>query len=74
MKSDQNPALPRITAEDYDLSPQRYELRDGNQPDAPPCPYGNRYKWIGYDKQEQKYVRFTTSVFKRLIKEIDSGR
>ena len=64
--------LPVITAEVFNLSPERYELRKGTLPDAPPCPYGHRYKWIGYDKKELKYVRVTTSVFKRLIREVDS--
>ena len=71
MDTKQNPSLPRITAEVFDQAPERYELRDGSTPDAPPCPYGNRYKWIGYDKKEEKYVRFTTSVFKRLVKDLE---
>ena len=61
-----------ITAEVFNLSPDRYELRKGTLPDAPPCPYGHRFKWIGYDKQEMQYVRVTKSVFKRLINKLDS--
>lgn len=60
-----------ITAEVFNLSPDRYELRKGTLPDAPPCPYGHRFKWIGYDKQEMQYVRVTKSVFKRLISKLD---
>ena len=43
--------LPVITAEIFDLSPKRYELCKGTLPDAPPCPYGHRFKWIGFDKK-----------------------
>ncbi len=60
--------LPVITASVYHLFPDRYELRSGSRPDAPPCPYGHRFKWIGYDKKEMKYVRVTKSVFKHLIR------
>lgn len=59
--------LPVITAEVYNLTPDRYELRKGTRPDAPPCPFGHRFKWIGFDKKEMKYVRVTKSVFKKLI-------
>ena len=65
--------LPVITAEAYHLSPDRYELRKGTLPDAPPCPFGHRFKWIGFDKTEMKYVRVTKSVFKRLINELDEN-
>jgi len=58
--------LPVITAEAFNLSPGRYELRPGNLPDAPPCPYGNCFKWIGFDKEEKQYVWFTKSVLKKL--------
>ena len=63
--------LPVITAEIFNLSPDRFELRKGTSSDAPPCPFGHRFKWIGFDKKEMKYVRFTNSVFKRLIKQLD---
>ena len=53
--------------ETYLSHPGRYELRPGNQPDAPHCPYGNKYQWIGYDLVSKEYVRFTKSVFKLLI-------
>lgn len=63
--------LPVITAEIYNNSPDRFELRKGTHPDAPPCPYGNQFKWIGFDKQEKKYIRVTKSVFKKLINQLD---
>lgn len=61
--------MKRINHTLYTSDPDRYELRSGDDSKAPKCPYGNTYKWIGYDKQEQQYVRFTTSVFKQLIKQ-----
>jgi len=60
-----------VGAREYNLSPTRYELRQGTLADAPSCPYGNRFEWIGYDKKEMKYVRFTKSVFKKIIKKLD---
>ena len=54
--------------QEYRSEPERYEIRSGSLADAPSCPYGNRYQWIGYDLLEQEYVRFTKSVFKILIK------
>ncbi len=62
-------SLPVITAKIYNQSPDRYELRSGSVSDAPSCPYGNRYEWIGYDKVEKEYVRFSKSVFKRLVRD-----
>ena len=59
--------LPVVTSAEFNLMPERYELRNGNLPDAPPCPYGNSYKWIGYDKENRRYVKVTKSVFKKLI-------
>ncbi|MFT4535356.1 MAG: hypothetical protein ACJA1A_001933 [Saprospiraceae bacterium] len=63
--------LPVISAEMFNLRPGRYEIRKGTFPDAPPCPFGHRFKWIGYDMEEMKYVRVTKSVFKRLIADLD---
>lgn len=60
--------LPVITAKEYNLSPDRYELRKGSAADAPLCPFGNHFEWIGFDKENKNYVRFTKSIFKRLIK------
>lgn len=63
--------LPVITGPVFDLAPDRYQLRKGTLEDAPPCPFGHRFKWIGYDSEKEKYVRVTKSVFKRLINGLD---
>lgn len=55
--------------EEYLLTPTRYELRPGSAEGAPPCPYGNQFEWIGYDKEMGVYVRFTKSVFKLLVRQ-----
>lgn len=57
----------RVTAVEFEHAPERYELRSGATEGAPPCPYGNQLEWVGYDIQKQEYVRFTKSVFKRLL-------
>jgi len=57
----------RVNSETFNLEPTRYELRSGSEPDAPNCPFGNRYQWIGFDLKTGEYVRFTKSVFKRLV-------
>ena len=61
------PELKRIRKVEYDIDPNRYELRDGREINAPLCPYGNHYKWIGFDLKTNEYVRFAKSVFKLLI-------
>lgn len=63
--------IPVITSEVYNLDPDRYELRKGNSEGAPLCPYGNHFKWIGFDKKSKRYIRVTKSVFKRLILLLD---
>ncbi len=63
--------LPVITSEVYELDPTRYELRKGNTEGAPLCPFGNHFKWIGYDTKTKSYIRVTKSVFKRLILLLD---
>lgn len=60
----------KVTMADYKAEPVRYELRAGSVADAPNCPYGNRYQWIGYDLDSAEYVRFTESVFKLLVNQI----
>jgi len=60
----------RVNSEAFKLEPTRYELRAGSEPNAPNCPFGNRYEWIGFDLKTGEYVRFTKSVFKRLVAEI----
>lgn len=66
------PFLRRVTMAAYRLNPERYELRSGREKAAHACPYGNRYTWIGYDLEDRAYVRFTKSVFKKLIKGKDA--
>ena len=44
-----NNMLRKVNKETYLQQPDRYELRRGNAPDAPLCPYGNHFEWIGYD-------------------------
>ena len=61
----------KVTMEDYLLEPDRYELRSGPEEGAPNCPYGNHYQWIGYDLDGKEYVRFTKSVFKKLVKNVE---
>ncbi len=60
----------KITKQAYLIQPDRYELRKGTTPGAPLCPYGNHYQWVGYDIEEQEYVRFTKSVFKKIIQQV----
>ena len=59
--------LRKIDMQTYLANPDRYELRTGSETGAPSCPYGNHYQWIGYDRDQDQYVRFTKSVFKKLI-------
>lgn len=61
--------LSKVDMATYLRAPNRYELRSGQVDDAPSCPYGNKYEWIGFDRESQNYVRFTKSVFKKLIQE-----
>jgi len=61
----------KVNMEEYLLDPNRYELRTGDREDAPLCPYGNQYQWIGFDLKEAEYLRFTKSVFKKLVREKD---
>lgn len=67
MDTSSNTELRKITSDLYQKEPNRYELRNGNTSDAPKCPYGNTYKWIGFDLVNREYVRFTTSVFKQIM-------
>lgn len=57
----------RIDSITYSINTSRYELVPGSIAGAPLCPYGNQFKWIGYDKKLKENVRFTKSVFKKLI-------
>lgn len=58
----------QVIMEEYLKQPNRYELRSGKTEGAPLCPYGNHFQWIGFDKEANEYVRFSKSVFKKLIK------
>ena len=61
------PELKRIRKVEYDIDPNRYELRSGSETNAPLCPYGNIYEWVVFDLKANEYVRFAKSVFKLLI-------
>jgi len=67
-----NTPLRKVNMELFLKNPDRYELRSGLADDAPSCPYGNKYQWIGFDKETQSYVRFTKSVFKKLVQLIEN--
>lgn len=62
-------SLTRVDSKTFNENPKRYELVSGNTKGAPTCPYGNQYEWVGFDKIDKKFVRFTKSIFKKLIKE-----
>lgn len=64
-------SLRKVNMEMYLVSPERYELRSGHEENAPLCPYGNHYEWIGFDKETNEYIRVTKSVFKKLVREIE---
>lgn len=59
--------------QEFLLEPTRYELKSGAVENAPLCPYGNQYQWVGFDKKNNEFVRFTKSVFKKLIKLKEHG-
>ena len=59
----------KVNMSEYLLDPSRYQLRSGKEPNAPLCPYGNHYKWIGFDNLTNEYIRFTKSVFKHIIQQ-----
>ena len=61
--------MDKVTAALYQQHPEGYTLVPGHQEGAPPCPYGNVQKWVGYDTTEQKFIRFTKSVFKQLVQQ-----
>ena len=55
--------MEKVTAEMYQQDPDRYTLVSGHEEGSPTCPYGNMQQWVGYDRAEDKFIRFTTSVF-----------
>lgn len=62
----------RVIMEEFLKQPDRYELRSGSSEGAPLCPFSNHFQWIGYDKEAAEYVRFSKSVFKKLIQKSES--
>ena len=58
----------KIYLEDFDSS--RYILRVGF-PDFPSCPYGHRFKSLGYDLQNKEYVRFDKKILKNNLAKIE---
>ncbi|MEO5889484.1 MAG: hypothetical protein ABIQ31_04485 [Ferruginibacter sp.] len=62
--------MDRVTAEMYQQNPERYTLVDGSTQGAPTCTYGNTKEWVGYDKVEKTFIRFTKSVYKKLVSQI----
>ena len=63
--------MDRVTAEMYAQNPERYTLVEGSTPDAPSCKYGNTLKWVGYDKVNSVFVRYTKTVYNRLISGVE---
>lgn len=59
--------LKRIDSQTYNQNPDQYRLVSGKTKGAPKCPYGNTYRWIGYDNVNHSFVRFSKSIFKKLI-------
>lgn len=55
--------LEKVHKSRFEAQPGRYELRIGF-PDFPPCPFGNAFRMLGYDKEAQKYVWLVTSILK----------
>lgn len=60
-------SLTRVNSKIFNQNPSQYELVSGNTKGAPKCPYGNTYQWIGYNHSNDSFVRFTKSIFKKLI-------
>lgn len=58
----------KVLVDTYKKNPHRYELSAGSVEGAPACPYGNKYQWIGFDKEKNEYVRFSKRLFKRLLR------
>ena len=64
-------AMNKVTAEIYQLHPDRYILVSGQEEGAPTCPYENVQQWDGYDTLTKEYIRFTKSVYKKLVEELN---
>jgi hypothetical protein len=67
-------AMNKITAEIYQLHPNRYILVSGHEEGAATCPYGNIQQWVGYDTPTKEYIRFTKSVYKKLVEEMENKK
>lgn len=65
--------MEKITAEDYQKNPTRYIIVAGDEEGAPTCSYGHVQNWVGYDTVLKQYVRFTKSVFLKLVHEKEIG-
>lgn len=55
--------LPRVRKAEFNAAPERYVFRMGF-PDFPACPFGNKFEALGWDRQDKKYVWFTSSIIK----------
>lgn len=65
--------LRRVVKADFDRDPARFEFRTRDAA-APLCPYGNRYAWIGFDREAGEYVRFTKSIVRDgRLRRVDLG-
>ncbi|MEM9328288.1 MAG: hypothetical protein AAGA85_21655 [Bacteroidota bacterium] len=53
--------VPKVRKSKFNEDPDRYELRRGF-PDFPPCPYGNTFSMLGYDKVAEQYVWLVSSI------------
>ena len=53
----------------FQQDPDRYMLVSGHQDGAPTCSFGNMQQWVGFDNIEKKFIRFTKSVFKKLVQQ-----
>lgn len=58
--------IEKVDAAAFDAEPDRFTLVNGNKEDAPLCPFGNHFTLVGFDKDQQQYVRYTKSVYKRI--------
>ncbi|WP_345989182.1 hypothetical protein AAEU33_17300 [Chryseobacterium sp. Chry.R1] len=63
--------LPRVKKALFNEEPDRYTFRMGF-PDFPPCPFGNKFEALGWDKEDKHYVWLASSIIKdnRLVREL----
>lgn len=55
--------LPKVHKSKFNEDPHRYELRF-QFPDFPPCPFGQHFSMLGYDRKLSEYVWLTTGILK----------